>query len=125
MKTVMAFIRINMMNSTKKALTAAGITSMTAEGHAQGRGRGHWDAKVMAGAKENMPEALAHMGGQPRLRPQTLILITIPDEKVKLVVDTIIEANQTGQPGDGKIFVLPEYDAIRVRTEESGDVVLD
>ncbi len=125
MKTVMAFIRINMMNKTKKALTAAGITSMTAEGHAQGRGRGYWDAKVMEGIKNNEPEALALIGGEPRLRPQTLILVTVPDDKTQLVVDTIMEANHTGQHGDGKIFVLPEYDAIRVRTEESGDMVLD
>jgi nitrogen regulatory protein PII 2 len=125
MKTVMAFIRINMMNATKKALTAAGISSMTAEGHAQGRGRGYWDAKVMEGAQRNQPEALAHMGGHPRLRPQTMVLVTVPDDKVKLVVDTIMDANHTGQHGDGKIFVLPEYDAIRVRTEESGDIVLD
>jgi nitrogen regulatory protein PII 2 len=125
MKTVMAFIRINMMNKTKKALSAAGISSMTAEGHAQGRGRGNWDAKVVDGIIENQPEALAQMGGHPRLRPQTLILVTIPDDKVKLVVNTIMEANCTGQHGDGKIFVLPEYDAIRVRTEESGDIVLD
>ena len=125
MKTVMAFIRINMMNKTKKALTAAGITSMTAEGHAQGRGRGYWDAKVMEGIKNNEPEALALIGGEPRLRPQTLILVTVPDDKTQLVVDTIMETNHTGQHGDGKIFVLPEYDAIRVRTEESGDMVLD
>jgi nitrogen regulatory protein PII 2 len=125
MKTVMAFIRINMMNKTKKALTAAGITSMTAEGHAQGRGRGYWDAKVMEGIKNNEPEALALIGGEPRLRPQTLILVTVPDDKVNIVVNAIMDTNHTGQHGDGKIFVLPEYDAIRVRTEESGDMVLD
>jgi len=125
MKTVMAFIRINMMNKTKKALTAAGITSMTAEGHAQGRGRGYWDAKVMEGIKNNEPEALALIGGEPRLRPQTLILVTVPDDKVNIVVNAIMDTNHTGQHGDGKIFVLPEYDAIRVRTEESGDIVLD
>lgn len=121
----MAFIRINMMNATKKALSEAGITSMTAEGHVQGRGRGYWDAKVMEGIKNNEPEALALIGGYPRLRPQTLILITVPDDKVKVVVKAIMDANHTGQHGDGKIFVLPEYDAIRVRTEESGDIVLD
>jgi nitrogen regulatory protein PII 2 len=125
MKTVMAFIRINMMNQTKKALSMAGISSMTAEGHAQGRGKGYWDAKVMDGIRNNEPEALALLGEEPRLRPQTLILITVPDDKVKKVVKTIMDVNHTGQHGDGKIFVLPELDAIRVRTEESGDIVLD
>lgn len=125
MKTVMAMIRINMMIKTKKALASAGITSMTAEGHAMGRGRGYWDAKVMEGIKNNEPEALALIGGEPRLRPQTLILVTVPDDKVDTVVDAIMETNHTGQHGDGKIFVLPELDAIRVRTSESGDSILD
>jgi nitrogen regulatory protein PII 2 len=49
----------------------------------------------------------------------------VPDEKVKLVVNTIIKANQTGNPGDGKIFVLPVTEAVRVRTCEDGDAVLD
>ena len=125
MKTIMAFIRINMMNKTKKALSAAGITSMTATGHAQGRGRGYWDAKVMEGIKNNEPEALALIGGEPRLRPQTMIMVTVPKEKAKLVVQTIINTNKTGEHGDGKIFVLPEYDVIRVRDEASGNEVLD
>lgn len=125
MKTVMAFIRINMMNKTKKALSSAGITSMTAYGHCQGRGRGYWDAKVMEGIKNNEPEALALIGGEPRLRPQTMIMVTVPQEKAKTVVDTIMEVNNTGSHGDGKIFVLPEYDVIRVRDEVSGMEVLD
>lgn len=125
MKTIMAIIRINKMIATKKALSQAGITSMTATGHVHGRGRGYWDAKVLEGIKNNEPEALALIGGEPRLRPQTLIMVTVPKDKAKLVVDTIIEANQTGEHGDGKIFVLPEEDVIRVRTGESGDSTLD
>lgn len=125
MKTIMAFIRINMMNKTKKALSEKGISSMTAYGHCNGRGRGYWDAQVMEGIKNNEPEALALIGGEPRLRPQTLIMITVPENKAKLVVQTIIDANHTGKHGDGKIFVLPENDVIRVRTGESGYGVLD
>ena len=41
------------------------------------------------------------------------------------VVKTVIEANHTGHPGDGKIFVLPVLDSVRVRTQEKGDDVLD
>ncbi len=125
MKTIMAIIRINKMIATKKALSQAGITSMTATGHVHGRGRGYWDAEVLEGIKNNEPEALALIGGEPRLRPQTLIMVTVPKDKAKLVVDTIIEANQSGEHGDGKIFVLPEEDVIRVRTGESGDSTLD
>lgn len=125
MKTIMAFIKINMMNKTKKALSQAGITSMTAYGHCHGRGRGYWDAKVMEGIKNNEPEALALIGGEPRLRPQTMIMITVPAEKAKTVVDVIMTTNKTGEHGDGKIFVLPEEDVIRVRTGESGNTILD
>lgn len=125
MKTIMAFIRINMMNKTKKALSEAGITSMTATGHVHGRGRGYWDAKVMEGIKNNEPEALALIGGEPRLRPQTMIMVTVPDGAQKTVVDVIMKANQTGEHGDGKIFVLPESDVVRVRTGESGNAALE
>ena len=41
------------------------------------------------------------------------------------MVRTIIEVNRTGNPGDGKIFVMPVLDAFRVRTGESGDAALD
>jgi nitrogen regulatory protein PII 2 len=113
------------MNETKKALTEAGITSMTATGKVFGRGKGLWDAKVMEGAKKDMPEALTHLGIEPRLRPQRVITIVVPDDKVGTVVDTLIEVNQTPAPGDGKIFVMPVYDSLKVRTGESGDITLD
>jgi nitrogen regulatory protein PII 2 len=42
-----------------------------------------------------------------------------PDDKVPTIVKTIIEVNQTGNPGDGKVFVMPVLDAVRVRTAEN------
>ncbi|MFT3740154.1 MAG: P-II family nitrogen regulator [Breznakibacter sp.] len=125
MKCVMAIIRIDKMNQTKRALRDAGISSMTATGNVFGRGKGLWEAKVLEGAKQNHPEAIALLDKEPRLRPHRLIQVTVPDTLVPTVVDAIIEANQTGNPGDGKIFVLPTADAIRIRTGESGDAVLD
>ncbi len=125
MKTVFAFIRINMMNETKRALTEAGITCMTAKGNVYGRGKGLWEKKVIEAATDNVPEAIEHLGKEPRLRPQRMLTITVTDEKVKTVVDTIISVNQTGEPGDGKIFIIPETEVIRVRTGEKGDVTLD
>jgi nitrogen regulatory protein PII 2 len=125
MKMIMGIIKIDKMNETKKALTEAGITSMTATGKVFGRGKGLWDAKVMEGAKKDMPEALTHLGIEPRLRPQRVITIVVPDDKVGTVVDTLIEVNQTPAPGDGKIFVMPVYDSLKVRTGESGDITLD
>jgi nitrogen regulatory protein PII 2 len=121
----MGIIRIDKMNKTKRALTSAGISSMTATGKVFGRGKGFWDAKVLEGAKKDMPEALIHLDKEPRLRPQRVITVVVPDDKVKTVVDTMIEINQTPSPGDGKIFVMPIYDSYKVRTGESGDLTLD
>ncbi len=125
MKMIMAIIRIDKMNKTKRALTQAGITSMTATGKVFGRGKGLWDAKVLEGVKNDTPEALAHLGKEPRLRPQRVLNIVVPDDKVSTVVDTLIEVNQTPSPGDGKIFVLPMSETFRVRTGETGDSILD
>jgi nitrogen regulatory protein P-II 1 len=50
--------------------------------------------------------------------------LVVPDERVSAAVATIVRAAKTGRVGDGKIFILPVEDAIRVRTEESGDNAL-
>ncbi len=125
MKEVMAVIRMNMMNKTKKALVDAGISSFTATGRVMGRGKGNVDFKLLEGAKNGYEEAISQLSKGPRLIPKRLLWIVVPDTLVQKTVTTIIEVNQTGQPGDGKIFVMPIADAYRVRTGESGDVVLD
>lgn len=125
MKLIMAIIRIDKMNATKRALSDAGLPSMTATGKVFGRGKGLWDAKVLEGVKKDLPEALAHLGKEPRLRPQRVITLVVTDDKKDKAIETIIEANQTPEPGDGKIFVIPMIDAIKVRTGESGDLALD
>lgn len=113
------------MNETKKALADAGVPSFTATGRVFGRGKGKWDAKVMEGVKEDKPEAIALLGPEPRLRPQRLLTIMVPDDKVKKVISAIIDSNQSGNPGDGKIFVMPATESISVRSGKSGDSVLD
>jgi len=125
MKLIMAIIRIDKMNATKRALSDAGLPSMTATGKVFGRGKGLWDAKVLEGVKKDLPEALAHLGKEPRLRPQRVVTLIVTDENKDKAIETIIEANQTPEPGDGKIFVIPMIDAIKVRTGESGDSALD
>jgi nitrogen regulatory protein PII 2 len=121
MKTIMAIIRIDKMNETKKALTDIGMPSFFATGRVFGRGKGRYDAKVLEGVKNNIPEAVSIIGPVPRLRPQRLINLTVLDNQVKEAVEAIINANSTSSPGDGKIFVLPCSDSIRVRTGETGD----
>ncbi len=125
MKTIIAILRIDTMNETKKALADAGVPSFTATGRVFGRGKGKWDAKVMEGVKNDQPEAIALLAPEPRLRPQRFLTIMVPDSKVKTVVNALIKSNQTKQPGDGKIFVLPGLEAYSVRTGEKGDSVLD
>jgi nitrogen regulatory protein PII 2 len=125
MKTIIAILKIDTMNETKKALSDAGVPSFTATGRVFGRGKGQWDAKVMEGVKQNQPEAIALLGPEPRLRPQRLLTIVVPDAKVKTVVNAILDSNRTGNAGDGKIFVVPAAEAYSVRTGVSGDSVLD
>ena len=51
--------------------------------------------------------------------------IVVPDDKVEGVVKAIMEANRTGAAGDGKIFVAPVADSVRVRTGESGGMAIE
>jgi nitrogen regulatory protein PII 2 len=120
----MAIIRMNMMNKTKHALVDIGIPSLTAK-DVSGRGRGAVDVSVLKGADLGYEEAIAQLGKNRRLVSKRLITVTVPDTAVKKVVDAIISTNQTGKTGDGKIFVLPVTDAIRIRTGEEGDKAID
>jgi nitrogen regulatory protein PII 2 len=120
MKEVIAVVRMNMMNRTKQALTDAGIDAYFAH-EAQGRGVGLANPHVLAGAASGYEEAGALLGERGKLYPKRMVSVVVPDGDVKAVVDAIIEVNQTGKPGDGKIFVLPVADAVRVRTAESGE----
>jgi len=130
MKQVMAIIRINRINATKKALNDVGITSFTATGRVLGRGKGLVDYRLLDGAKAGHTEAIAQLGQGPRLVPKRRITVIVSDDWVERTVKAIIGANQTGSPGDGKIFVMPVLEAVRVRTGEraegaSGGNVLD
>jgi nitrogen regulatory protein PII 2 len=124
MKEVMAIIRMNMMNKTKKALTDAGISSMTAK-DVLGRGKGLVDYHLLQGAEKGYEEAIAQLGQSQRLIPKRLLVVVVQDKLLPKTVSTIIEVNQTGKSGDGKIFVMPVGDSASVRTGEAGDTVLD
>lgn len=124
MKEVMAVVRINMMNKTKKALSDAGISSFTAR-ECLGRGKGVVDFKALKGAELGYEEAIQQLGSGQRLIPKRLITVIVPDKLVKKAVEAIITVNKTGKSGDGKIFVMPVSDSIRIRTGEEGDVTLD
>ncbi len=124
MKEVFAVIRMNMMNKTKRALSEAGIWSITAR-EALGRGKGIVDMELLKGAEKGYEEAISQLGQSGRLIPKRVMMIVLPDNLVETAVTTIIRTNQTGKSGDGVIYVMPVYDAHRVRTGENGDAVVD
>ena len=119
MKEVIAIVRMNMMNKTKEALTEAGIDAFFAH-EAQGRGLGFVNRKLIEGAEEGFEEAAVLLGEKGKLYPKRMVTVVVDDEEVETVVDAIMDINRTGKPGDGKIFVMPIADAVRVRTGEAG-----
>lgn len=124
MKEVIAIIRMNKMNATKLALAEIGVPAITAR-KVMGRGKGQVDFQILKGAEQGYEEAINHLGPGPKLIPKRMLLIVVPDDMVARVAQTIIEVNKTGNPGDGKIFVLPVLDAVRVRTGETGAAAID
>ncbi len=125
MKEVMAVIRINMINETKRALIDAGISSFTAPGKVLGRGRCQVDFQFLTGELQEVAHPSSHLTTEAPLIAKRLVTVVVPNHLVKTVVDTIITTNQTGRPGDGKIFVLPVLDSVRIRNGECGDMILD
>lgn len=124
MKEIMAIVRMNKMNQTKRALSEAGITSISAR-DCLGRGKGLVDIQLLEGAERGYEEAISQLGQTQRLVPKRAVLVVVPDELVENTVSAIIKVNRTGKSGDGKIYVLPCDEAIRVRTGETGESVLD
>ena len=124
MKEVMAVIRMNMISKTKIALADAGISSITAR-DCLGRGKGLVDLRLLKGAEKGYEEAISQLGQSQRLIPKRILFIVVPDKMVGKTVKTIIKVNQTGKSGDGKIFVVPVLDSVRVRTGENGNITLD
>ncbi|MDL2123698.1 MAG: P-II family nitrogen regulator [Deltaproteobacteria bacterium] len=124
MKEVMAVIRMNMISKTKIALADAGISSITAR-DCLGRGKGLVDLRLLKGAEKGYEEAISQLGQSQRLIPKRVLFIVVPDKMVEKTVKTIIKVNQTGKSGDGKIFVVPVLDSVRVRTGEKGNITLD
>lgn len=120
MKEVIAVIRINKMNQTKEALTLNGVDAFFAH-EAYGRGKGFVSPAILAGVEEGFEEAASLLGEKGKLYPKRILTAVVPEDLVAEVVQTIIEVNRSGKPGDGKIFVLPILDAVRIRTGESGE----
>jgi nitrogen regulatory protein PII 2 len=125
MKRITAIIRMNRMNQTRQALVEAGFPAFTVR-KVLGRGRGQVDFRVLHGAEAGQAEAIAHLKDDgPMLVPKRMMTIVVPDADVDKVVQTVIAANKTGNKGDGKIFVQPVAETIRIRTGERGSDALN
>ncbi len=122
MKEIIAIIRPKKVTPTKDALEKLGFPSITAV-TVMGRGRQRGIAAELN--IDVRPETLLS-GKQAGLKfmeyiPKRLVTIVVRDEDVDIIVKTIIEINQTLQIGDGKIFICPIDDVVRVRTDETGE----
>jgi nitrogen regulatory protein P-II 1 len=108
MKKVEAIIRHFKLDEVKQALTERGLAGMTvSEVRGFGRQKGH---KEMYRGTEYKVDFV----------PKIKIEVVVPDSKLQMVLDTIMAAAQTGEVGDGKMFVSELADIIRIRTGESG-----
>ena len=108
MKKIQAIIRLFKLDEVKIALVEAGIMGMTvSEVRGFGRQKGHTE-----------PNQDLESNVEPLLLPKIKIEIVTKDKQAELVVNKIIAATRTGEIGDGKIFVSPVKEVIRIRTEE-------
>jgi len=109
MKMLIAIIRPEKVQQTKQALSDVGVTGLTVtDVHGHGRQKGH--TEFYRGAEH-----------QVDLLPKAELQLVVNDERVDAVASAIVASAQTGKMGDGKIFVLPVEEAIRVRTGERGE----
>jgi len=112
MRKVEAIIKPFKLDEVKEALSGIGIQGMTVtEVKGFGRQKGH--TELYRGA-EYVVDFL----------PKIKIEIAIPDDVVDKAVQAIVEAANTGRIGDGKIFILPMEECIRIRTGERGSSAL-
>jgi len=106
MKKVEAIIRHFKLEEVKDALTEQGVQGMTvSEVRGFGRQKGH--TEVYRGTEYSVDFV-----------PKIKIEVVVNEQDLKRVVDTIIKAAQTGQTGDGKIFVSDLSQTVRIRTGE-------
>jgi nitrogen regulatory protein PII len=112
MKKIEAIIRPFRLDDVREALGEVGVKGMTlTEVKGYGRQKGH--TELYRGAEYQID-----------FLPKVKLELIVSDGMVDRVVETILKAAATGEVGDGKIFISPVEDVIRVRTGESGDAAL-
>ena len=109
MKMVEAIVKPFKLDEVKEALTKAGVHGMTVE-EVKGFGRQKGHTELYRGAEYSVD-----------FLPKVKIEILVPDDKAATVVRIISDSAKTGKIGDGKIFVTPVEEVIRIRTGEKGE----
>ena len=112
MKMIVAYIRHEAFEPIRQDLLEAGFPSLTIS-EVKGSGRQKGITEHYRGS-----EIAIH------LRPKLKVECVVDDSSVQLIAETILRHARTGSVGDGKIFVLPVEEAIRIRTGETGEEVL-
>ena len=108
MKLVVAIVKPFKIEDVKEALSDVGVAGLTvSEARGFGRQRGH--TEVYRGAEY-----------QVDFVPKTRIEVMVDDGQVDGVIDAIVKAAGTGKIGDGKVFVVPLEEVVRIRTGEQG-----
>lgn len=112
MKLIIAIIKPFKLEEVKTALAEIGVEGMTVtEVKGFGRQKGH--TEIYRGSEYTVD-----------FLPKVKIEIVVSDEIVTKVIDAVTRSAKTGKIGDGKIFVLPVEQAVRIRTEERGDAAV-
>ena len=112
MKLVTAVIKPFKLEEVKEALSAVGIEGMTVtEVKGFGRQKGHTER--YRGTEYTVD-----------FLPKVRIDLAVPDELEKAVIDAIVKGGKTGKIGDGKVFVTPLEEVIRIRTDERGEAAI-
>ncbi len=110
---VEALIRPQKLDDVKAALSDIGIKGMTVT-EVRGSGKQKGFTQHYRGAEYTV-----------NLLQKVKIEIVVLDNEAKLIANTIAEAARTGEIGDGKIFLIPVAEVIRIRTGEEGDIALN
>jgi nitrogen regulatory protein P-II 1 len=112
MKLIIAIIKPFNLEEAKEALSQLGIQGMTVtEVKGFGRQKGH--TEIYRGSEYTVD-----------FLPKVKIEVVVADELVTKVIDAVVKSAKTGKIGDGKVFVVPLEEAVRIRTDERGEAAL-
>ena len=113
MKQIQAIIRREKLGDVKRALDSIKCSGMSV-----------WEI-IGHGKQKGITEQFRGRSFKVDFIPKTKIEIVVHDSQLKQTLDAIVKSASTGKVGDGKIFVTDIQEAIRIRTGEKGDVVVD